>query len=159
MIGSGAAGFYGKVPTRGDFVSRRLPWTFVDPWDRWLQGGLACSRDQLGDAWLEVYLTSPVWRFALTPGVCGDAGWIGIVLPSVDRVGRYFPLTVARPWTGTDSAVAAYEFTTLTVVPGALEHKGAKIQLLDMPGLIAGAAMGKGWWPGSRPPTRSSWRW
>jgi len=107
VIAGGAPGFYGKVPTRGDFVSRRLPWTFVDPWDRWLQGGLACSRDQLGDAWLEVYLTSPVWRFALTPGVCGDSGWIGIVLPSVDRVGRYFPLTVARPWTGTDSAVVA----------------------------------------------------
>jgi len=107
VIASGAAGFYGKVPTRGDFVSRRLPWTFVDPWDRWLQEGLACSREQLGDAWLQVYLTSPVWRFALTPGVCGDSGWVGVVLPSVDRVGRYFPLTVARPWTGADSALVA----------------------------------------------------
>ena len=107
MIAGGAPGFYGKVPTRGDFVSRRLPWTFIDPWDRWLQEGLACSREQLGDAWLEVYLTSPVWRFALTPGVCGDAGWVGVVLPSVDRVGRYFPLTVVRPWVGADSALAA----------------------------------------------------
>jgi type VI secretion system protein ImpM len=107
VIAGGAPGFYGKVPIRGDFVSRRLPWTFIDPWDRWLQEGLACSREQLRDAWLQIYLTSPVWRFALTPGVCGDSGWVGVVLPSVDRVGRYFPLTVARPWTGADSALVA----------------------------------------------------
>jgi type VI secretion system protein ImpM len=91
------AGFFGKVVTLGDFVSRRLPRSFLDPWDRWLQQGLTCSRDQLGDAWLDVYLTSPIWHFALASGVCGDAGWVGLVLPSVDRVGRYFPLTVAAP--------------------------------------------------------------
>jgi len=90
-------GFYGKVATHGDFVSRRLPRAFVDPWDRWLQECLQCSRDQLGERWLDVYLTSPVWRFVLAAGVCGNSGWVGVVIPGVDRVGRYFPLTVTAP--------------------------------------------------------------
>jgi small GTP-binding protein len=46
--------------------------------------------------------------------------------------------------TRTQSAVAAYEFTTLTCVPGKLMHKGTEIQLLDLPGIIEGAAEGKG---------------
>jgi len=46
--------------------------------------------------------------------------------------------------TGTESEVAAYEFTTLTCVPGIFYHKGAKIQLLDLPGIIEGAKDGKG---------------
>jgi len=46
--------------------------------------------------------------------------------------------------TGTESVVAAYEFTTLTTVPGTLEVKGAKIQILDLPGIIEGAKDGKG---------------
>jgi type VI secretion system protein ImpM len=88
-------GFFGKVPSHGDFVSRRLPEAFLRPWDTWLQNGLQHSRERLGERWLEVYLCSPVWRFALAAGVCGDQGWAGVMLPSVDRVGRYFPLTVA----------------------------------------------------------------
>jgi small GTP-binding protein len=46
--------------------------------------------------------------------------------------------------TGTASEVAAYEFTTLTCIPGTLHYRGAKIQLLDMPGIIEGAKDGKG---------------
>src|SRR5205807_8964624 len=42
------------------------------------------------------------------------------------------------------SAVGAYDFTTLDVIPGLLEHRGAKIQALDMPGLIRGASKGRG---------------
>merc|ERR1711915_1115185 len=45
---------------------------------------------------------------------------------------------------GVYSEVAAYEFTTLTTVPGCIKYKGAKVQLLDLPGIIEGAKDGKG---------------
>lgn len=89
-----AAGLFGKVPSHGDFVARRLPAAFTEPWDAWLQAGMAHSRAQLGDAWLPTYLNSPIWRFALGAGVCGPQAWTGVMMPSVDRVGRYFPFTI-----------------------------------------------------------------
>ncbi len=92
-----AAGFYGKLPELGDFVQQDLPQSFIDAWDNWLQEAISISRDQLGDAWLNYYLNSPIWRFALSAGVCGDSPWSGVIMPSVDRVGRYFPLTIAAP--------------------------------------------------------------
>ena len=91
------AGFFGKLPKHGDFLSRRLPRAFTDPWDRWLQNAIADSREQMAEDWLNIYLTSPIWRFALSPGLCGDNAWAGVLMPSVDRVGRYFPLTLAAP--------------------------------------------------------------
>jgi type VI secretion system protein ImpM len=90
-------GIYGKLPSNGDFVTRRLPAAFVDPWDQWLRESISDSRDRLGDRWLDVYLTSPVWRFALSAGAAGQEAWAGLLMPSVDRVGRYFPLTLACP--------------------------------------------------------------
>jgi type VI secretion system protein ImpM len=83
-------GIYGKLPSNGDFVTRRLPATFLQPWDQWLQESTADSRDQLGRRWLEIYLTSPVWRFALSPGTTGQLPWAGVLMPSVDSVGRYW---------------------------------------------------------------------
>jgi len=88
-------GFYGKLPSHGDFLSRRLPRQFIEPWDHWLQAGLAASREQLGVDWLNTFLVSPIWHFALTQGLCGENAWSGVMMPSVDRVGRYFPLTLA----------------------------------------------------------------
>lgn len=89
------AGWYGKLPGIGDFAMRRLPPQFVALWDQWLQRCVETSRGTLGAAWLDTYLPSPIWRFALTPGVCGPHAWTGVLMPSVDRVGRYFPLTLA----------------------------------------------------------------
>lgn len=88
-------GVYGKLSSHGDFVLRRLPQAFVMPWDTWLQEGIAQSRASLGVAWEESYRAAPVWRFVLAPGACGESAWAGVLQPSIDRVGRYFPLTVA----------------------------------------------------------------
>ncbi len=68
----------------------------------------------------------------------GDAR-IGMVgFPSVGKS------TLLTKLTGTFSKMASYEFTTLTCIPGVLKHKGAKLQLLDLPGIIEGAKDGKG---------------
>ena len=88
-------GFYGKLPDQGDFICRRLGNAFVQPWDAWLQACLAHCREGLAAEWGRLYQDAPVWRFLLAPGVCGAQAWAGLVQPSVDRVGRYFPLTVA----------------------------------------------------------------
>jgi len=88
-------GWYGKMPNLGDFASRRLPSRFIVLWDDWLQRSLTESRALMGESWLATYLTSPLWRFLLMPGVCGDRCWAGVLMPSVDRVGRHFPLSLA----------------------------------------------------------------
>ena len=88
-------GWYGKIPQSGDFIVRRLPASFREPWDRWLQAAMAGSRERLGEDWRDAYLSMPVWRFTLAPGVVSTQGWAGLMVPSADSVGRYFPLTVA----------------------------------------------------------------
>jgi type VI secretion system protein ImpM len=95
VLRNATIGFHGKIPARGDFVQSGLPRDFTEPWDGWLQQMVAASRSALGEAWLPVWLEAPVWRFALSPGICGNGAVIGLWMPSVDSVGRYFPLTVA----------------------------------------------------------------
>jgi len=96
-------GMYGKIPILGDFVSRGLPADFIHAWDAWLQDSISASRQDLGAEWLDIFLTSPIWRFFLSSGVCGENAWAGVLIPSVDRVGRYFPLTLAISMPGKNS--------------------------------------------------------
>ena len=60
-------GWYGKLPSLGDFASRRLEGEFIPAWDAWLQKVLQATRTALGEGWLDSYLTMPIWRFVLLP--------------------------------------------------------------------------------------------
>jgi len=88
-------GYFGKIPSRGDFVSRGFNADFTQHWDAWLQRGMSASQSQLGSSWHDIYMSSPIWRFALSPGACDSHFWLGLLLPSVDQIGRHFPLTIA----------------------------------------------------------------
>ncbi|MBX3498978.1 MAG: type VI secretion system-associated protein TagF [Alphaproteobacteria bacterium] len=99
-------GFFGKMPGRGDFVRRDLPNAFVDAWDEWLTECIARSRAALGHHWTDAWLCAPVWRFALGGGLCGPTAWAGVMMPSVDSAGRYFPLTLAASVAGSEVPVS-----------------------------------------------------
>jgi len=110
MAGDENTGLYGKLPAYGDFIFRNLGSSFINPWDEWLQHYVSVSQEHIGDNWLDIYLTSPIWRFVLSAGVIDDRMWSGLIMPSVDRVGRYFPFSIVRSFPSGVSPVS-YLFT------------------------------------------------
>lgn len=94
MAGSEPAGAFGKLPAHGDFLALHLADDLRSSFDALLSAGLAAFRQRRGEAWLEVYLTSPLWHFALGPGVLTARTVVGVMIPSVDAVGRYFPFAI-----------------------------------------------------------------
>lgn len=124
------SGLYGKLPVRGDFVTRRLPPGFVQCWDDWLQDAIAESQRRLDDEWLDCYLVAPLWRFAMLPGAIDARGFAGVLVPSVDRVGRYFPLTLAAELPALPAPAAV--FTDLRGWFDALEDLALKALAPDL---------------------------
>lgn len=89
--------WYGKLPSLGDFASRRLPPEQLEALDQWLATGLAGWREREPEQWLQQFLAGPSWRFAWPAGTLpGTGALVGVLMPSVDRVGRYFPFTLLR---------------------------------------------------------------
>lgn len=86
-------GLFGKLPAKRDFVAFDLPPAVLRPWETWLQGAVAGSRHGLGADWTAAFLKAPIWRFWCGANVLGRPA-LGALMPSVDGVGRYFPLTV-----------------------------------------------------------------
>jgi len=84
---------YGKLPTKRDFIAIGATRDFLDQWEPWLQSGVSASQTMLKEQWQNAFLRAPIWRFWLGADLCG-APTIGAFMPSLDRVGRYFPLTL-----------------------------------------------------------------
>lgn len=90
-------GWYGKLASLGDFAHRRLPPQLLRACDEWLSSAMRGAREELGERWLQVYLTAPLLRFGWAPGVADGQWWFGLLMPSCDSVGRYYPLLIAHP--------------------------------------------------------------
>lgn len=92
-------GFFGKIPATGDFVGRNLSPKFLRAWDSWITRHLV------------PLMTSGEWSeeaalfFILGPEFMGPMA--GVAMPSRDRAGRRFPLTVAAPVEAADVMLAA----------------------------------------------------
>lgn len=86
-------GLFGKIGAKRDFIAIATPRSFLEAWEPWVQAALSASRHQLGPGWQQAFLTAPVWRFWLGAAICGTTV-AGAIMPSLDGVGRYYPLTL-----------------------------------------------------------------
>ena len=116
-------------------MRENLPRDFTDIWDAWLQRGLADTQRRPRDEWRAAWLEAPVWRFMLPPGLCGRNGVLGLWLPSVDKVGRYSPLTIAAAgagdWLPYVGAMTAFLVAAEQAGRDALEHDLSPAELLQ----------------------------
>lgn len=132
----------------GDFLRMDLSRGFVSVWDAWLQQSLQASRAALGDRFAPAYNSAPIWRFTLAPGLAGRDPVFGVMMPSVDRVGRAFPLTLAGRGAGAEQAVfeALEEVALAALEPDATRaHLAATLARVPPSAAPASASAGATW--------------
>jgi len=152
-------GFYGKLPAYGDFIQKRLPQDFINPWHEWVQTGMLACREHDPEGWMTLYLNCPAWCFVLAEGICGEQPVAGVTIPSVDRVGRYFNFTMASILPiGTSPTVFAaarhkwfedLESLALTILDQEMDQDGIERSIIDQSAEL-------GWALSSRPAFESS---
>jgi type VI secretion system protein ImpM len=138
-------GFFGKLPSRGDFVRAGLSRVLITAWDGWLQEVMQTSHE----AFVAARRGAPVWRFAFGAGVCGPRTACGLLLPSADRVGRVFPLLIAAEAAQpTDAFLDAAEQIGIAAINDALPPEALAQQLGDAPRPLPASASGRvtRWW-------------
>ncbi|MBE3639054.1 type VI secretion system-associated protein TagF [Mangrovicoccus algicola] len=91
---AGGWGACGKIPALGDFLRFGLPPGLVRAWDGWLAAAMEEAAAELGPGWDAAYMSAPIWRFTLPAGLVWDQAVTGVLMPSIDRVGRRFPLAL-----------------------------------------------------------------
>jgi type VI secretion system protein ImpM len=122
-------GFFGKLPSRGDFVRVGLSRALASAWDGWLQGVIPKSPEREA-----VLRKAPAWRFGFGAGLCGPRAACGVLLPSADRVGRIFPLLIAAESAmATDAFLDAAEQIGSEAIRQAMPPELLARQLMDAP--------------------------
>ncbi|SQJ16934.1 Uncharacterized protein conserved in bacteria [Serratia rubidaea] len=92
-------GWYGKIPTAGDFLQRRLPDLVVSNWAQWFHNGLVNQKQNLPDNASNPFSNAPVWNFVIPATLGSQYIQMGCLLPARDRVGRHYPICAIRLFT------------------------------------------------------------
>lgn len=117
-------GIYGKLPAHGDFINVNVGAALSAELYEWCNNVIFESREKMGDVpWLKSYLVSPVWRFCLPVPEQEGKVIAGVMLPSVDAAGRYFPLFLLFGLDG-DRVQTQWLFKEATPLLQALEQSG-----------------------------------
>ncbi len=139
---------FGKLPAHGDFIARGLALGERDALDMWLSAEMTTVRDNA--AFEDAFDAAPVWRFAFTDGSAWRAG---VLAPSVDAVGRRFPLLFG--WTdlttnAVDVGVALAEASLFSAISEGWDAD--RLAALDPPppGADDLAQPREGWWTDTR---------
>jgi len=106
--------FFGKHPGAADFEQHHVSPEAVRLWHQWIRETLKALRNGNQSIWPSVYLQSPPWFFSVIEKKLGkDQRWLGVLMPSMDSVGRYFPMvlsfSVDRRWPALLALVAHLE--------------------------------------------------
>lgn len=88
-------GCFGKIRNCGDFISRHVPYAIEQSFTQWLEAGLVETKERFQQQWLDFFLTSPVWNFVIDKPDSAPV-IVGTMMPSMDKVGRYYPLIVVQ---------------------------------------------------------------
>lgn len=105
-------GFAGKHPGFGDFIGQGLEPPLRAALDRWLEGALAQAAAQSGEAWAQLWDTSPGFAFWIGGQVLAESGGLalrGVLIPSRDKVGRRWPFLLVQAPGPCDPPVLAGE--------------------------------------------------
>lgn len=115
---------FGKLPSRGDFVSRGLDGSTLDAWDGWFSAQLESAKQRLGDDFAATHDAAPPWRFVDPPGAFGPGWRAGAFAPSMDSVGRRFFIMAAADRLSPDQAAngPAVAMAMEDVIYQAFEH-------------------------------------
>ncbi len=149
-----APGFFGKVPARGDFLSRRLPPEVAAVWENWLDALILAVRGTGERGWQDAWLTAPLWHFVLGRGLAPPEGAAGVLVASADRVGRLFPFSViGRGHVGAAHAAGEWARRAEALALSAMEEEfdpgtlDAGLSELGPPPPVGGASRPVGVWP------------
>ena len=144
------AGYTGKLPAYGDFVEGGGALRVRQGWSAWAERGLSLARERTGGGFPDLFLTSPIWRFAVADGVFGESAAAGVFCPSMDKVGRLFPFAAVAELppgiaplaatTALDGWFERLESLVLAALDPAATLEAFEASLPDPPGMRGGDA-------------------
>ena len=144
------AGFFGKLPTLGDFISRGLPDETVAAVSRLLDRAFSAAVRRMDGQWYDRCQSEPALAFAVSEGVLGAGRWIGLLRPSIDRYGRSYPLLVMAPLPAVlpvglaphqlDVWLESMQVAMLAAIDGSVDPDHLQAVLDNHPPVLSGAA-------------------